>query len=313
MKTRCTANTMLLIVTIFWGFSYLFMKMGLNSLQEYNLIALRFGIAFFLAAAIFPMRLLKANIKTIRYAFVLGSILFLVFYCITFGIKFTSTSNAAFLVSLTVIFVPMLTSVILKKAPETNVIVGVIFALLGVGLLTLNSRLMINFGDLLCVAGALFYATHIIVTEKLTKTVDSITLGVMQLGFAGALGFIFSLLFEAPRFPITAGEWLPILVLSILCSAIGFIVQTVAQQHTTSTNTGLIFSLEPVFAAIFGFLFLDEILSVQGWLGALFVLFGVIHSQVNWRTIITQNFHYNRLIHYLLRINKTTFSTNKTK
>jgi len=139
-----------------------------------------------------------------------------------------------------------------------------------------------NFGDLLCVAGALLYATHIIVTEKLTKAVDSVILGIIQLGIAGALGLIFSLFLETPRFPMAAQEWLPILALSILCSAIGFIVQTVAQQHTTSTNTGLIFSLEPVFAAIFAFLFLGEALSTQGWLGAMFVLFGVIYSQVNW-------------------------------
>jgi drug/metabolite transporter (DMT)-like permease len=285
MQTKFTANAMLLLVTIFWGFSYLFMKMGLHSIQEYNLIALRFGIAFFLAAALFPIRLRKATAQTIRYAFILGFILFLVFSCITFGIKFTSTSNAAFLVSLTVIFVPLLVSLMAKKIPATKVMIGVGFALLGVGLLTLNNQLMINFGDFLCVAGALLYAMHIIVTEKLTKTVDSLLLGIIQLGFAGALGFMFSLLLETPRFPINIQEWIPILALSILCSAIGFVVQTVAQQHTTSTNTGLIFSLEPVFAAIFAFLFLGEVLSAQGWLGALLVLFGVIYSQMDWNRI----------------------------
>ncbi|WP_378955184.1 DMT family transporter [Pelosinus sp. sgz500959] len=282
MQTKFTANAMLLLVTLFWGFSYLFMKMGLNFVQEYNLIALRFGIAFCLAAVIFSARLRKANLQTIRYAFVLGFILFLVFSCILFGIKFTSTSHAAFLVSLTVIFVPIITALISKKVPESKVMIGVIFALLGVGLLTLDSQLSINFGDVLCIAGALFYATHIVVTEKLTKAVDSILLGTIQLGFAGALGLIFSLFLEVPRFPVATEEWIPILVLSILCSAIGFIVQTVAQQHTTPTNTGLIFSLEPVFAAVFAFLFLGEILSMQGWIGALLVLCGVIYSQVNW-------------------------------
>lgn len=289
MKTRFAANTMLLIVTIFWGFSYLFMKMGLHSIQEYNLIALRFGIAFFLAAVLIPTRIQKVTKEILRYAFILGSILFLVFSCIIFGMKFTSTSNAAFLVSLTVIFVPLLTSLNVKKVPEIKVIIGVSFALIGVGLLTLNSQLRINSGDLLCIAGALLYATHIIVTEKLTKTVDSILLGVFQLGFAGAFGFIFSLFLETPRFPISKQEWLPILVLSVLCSAIGFIVQTVAQQHTTSTNTGLIFSLEPVFAVIFGYLFLGEVLSAQGCLGAILVLCSVIYSQVNWSRLIVSS------------------------
>jgi len=282
MQNKFTANGMLLLVTLFWGFSYLFIKMGLSFIQEYNLIALRFGIAFLLAAVIFPSRLLQANAKTIYYASILGFILFMVFACIISGIKMTSTSNAAFLVSLTVIFVPILTALITKTIPEIKVIIGVVFAIMGVGLLTLNNQLTINSGDLLCIAGALFYATHIIVTDKLTKKVDSIALGIIQLGFTGALGLIFSLFLEMPRFPINTQEWLPVLVLSILCSAIGFIVQTVAQQHTTSTNTGLIFSLEPVFAAIFAFLFLGEILSPQGWLGAFLVLLGVTYSQVTW-------------------------------
>ena len=63
---------MMLIVTMFWGSSYLFMKMGLDSFQGFNLIALRFGIAFILAGAVFYKRLIHIDFKTIFYGFLLG-------------------------------------------------------------------------------------------------------------------------------------------------------------------------------------------------------------------------------------------------
>ncbi len=76
-NTQLKADFMMVMVTMFWGSSYLFMKMGLQSIQGFNLIALRFGIAFILAGIVFYKRLIKIDVKTIKYGFLLGSILFL--------------------------------------------------------------------------------------------------------------------------------------------------------------------------------------------------------------------------------------------
>lgn len=147
MDNQLKANMMLLIVTIFWGSSYLFMKMGLVGIQEFNLIALRFGMAFIVAGIVFHRRLLHADYKTIKYAFLLGSILFLVFASITFGIKSTTASNAGFLVSLTVIFVPLLLAIYLRKMPEKRILFGVLLAFTGISFITLNHQLKISSGD----------------------------------------------------------------------------------------------------------------------------------------------------------------------
>src|SRR4051794_17425077 len=114
LDTQLKADFMMLIVTILWGSSYLFMKMGLDSLQEFNLIALRFGIAFILAGTVFYKRLIRIDFKTLFYGFILGSILFLLISVVTIGLKFTSISNAGFLFSLSVVFVPLLLAIFLK-------------------------------------------------------------------------------------------------------------------------------------------------------------------------------------------------------
>ncbi len=281
--TQLKANFMMLIVTMCWGSSYLFMKMGLDSFEGFNLIALRFGIAFILAGAIFYKRLIRINFKTFFYGFILGTLLFLMMFVVTIGLKFTSISNAGFLFSLSVVFVPLLLAIFFRKKPEKKVVLGVCFTITGIALLTLNTKLTINTGDYLVIMGAIFYAIQVIVTDKLTKKVDSITLGILQLGFGGAWGLLFSLIFEKPHLPGNTEAWVSIMALSILCSAIGFIGQAVAQKHTTPTHTGLIFSLEPVFAALFAFIFIGEILPAKGYIGAILILIGVLTAQFNFK------------------------------
>jgi len=283
---QVTADLMMLVVTICWGSSYLFTKIGLDSLGVYNLIFLRFGIAFILAALIFHKRIFKADFKTIKYSFILGSILFFAFVFLNTGIQSTSVSNTGFLVSLSVVFVPIISASFLKQKVEKRLIIGVFFALVGIGLLTLNSQLQLSLGDILCIICALFYSVHIIVTGKVTKNVDSISLGVWQLGFCGAWGLLFTLLFETPQLPQNTNVWSSILALSILCSALGFIVQTIAQQYTTATHAGLIFSLEPIFAAGFAFVFIGETLSIRGYIGASIVLLGILIAEIDFKKIL---------------------------
>ncbi|MCM2534934.1 DMT family transporter [Neobacillus pocheonensis] len=292
MDTQLKADFMMLIVTMFWGSSYLFMKLGLDSFQGFNLIALRFGIASILAGVIFYKRLMHIDSKTFFYGFLLGSILFLLISVVTFGLKSTSISNAGFLFSLSVVFVPLLLAIFFRKKPEKKVVFGVGVSIIGIALLTLNNELKINSGDFLLILGAVFYAIFIIVTDKLTKNVDSITLGILQLGFTGTWGLIFSLFFEKPHLPNTTESWVSIMALSILCSAIGFIGQTSAQKYTTPTHTGLIFSLEPVFAALFAFIFVDETLPAKGYLGAILMLIGVLTAKINFKKpIIRKRFN----------------------
>jgi drug/metabolite transporter (DMT)-like permease len=281
------AELLLLVVTLFWGSSYIFMKMGLGTLGEFNLIALRFGLAFILATVIFHKRLRQVDIKTIKYGALLGFLLLGVFTCITFGLKTTTTSNAGFLVALTVIFVPILDRVIFKKRIASAQVFGSILAIAGIGLLTLNATLSIGPGDFLCILSAVFYAVQILFTGKAVKECDSLNIGILQLGFAGGFALVLSALFETPSLPSTLPAWIAILALGILCSACGFILQPIAQKYTSPARTGLIFSLEPVFAALFGYWFAAEKLSMQGYAGAALVLLGIVASELLGKLSLT--------------------------
>lgn len=283
MNKQIQADLMLLGITIVWGASYMLTKIGLGDLGPLNLTALRFIIAFVISGVIFHKKILSSNKKTIKYAFFLGILLFGMFISMAFGLGYTTASNAGFLISLTVILIPIISFFFLKRKIEKKVITGVILAFIGIALLSLDAQLKMNFGDILCILCAFLCSIHVIVIEIFTREVDPISIGVLQLGFAGIFSLISSLILENFSLPNTGISWVSVLLLSILCTAVGYIVQTIAQQHTTATHTGLILSLEPVFSAVFAYFFLKEILPPRGYLGAFILLSGVIIAEIDFK------------------------------
>ena len=283
MTSQTKADLMLLAVTVFWGASYMLTKIALDVLEPFNLTALRFLIAFAVSALVFYKNILKSDIRIIKYSLILAVILVGMFISMSFGLKYTTASNAGFLISLAVIIIPILSYVFLKQKIEKRVLIGVCIAPLGIALLTLNSQLSVGSGDLLCILCAFLSALHVVVMGVFTRKVDSIALGVLQLGFAGLLSIVFSIFTETVSLPSTGISWGATLALSILCTAFGYIVQATAQQYTSATHTGLILSLEPVFSAILGFAFLGEILSPRGYFGAAVLLLSVFIAEVGFR------------------------------
>lgn len=152
-------------------------------------------------------------------------------------------------------------------------------AIAGLFLLTVKGTFELDKGAIYCLFAALFYAIYIVVLDRITKKEDTLLISIIQLGAASLLGLVFMLCFEKPALPQTPAQWGAILGLGIVCSAYGFVVQPIAQRYTSPQKIGLIFSLEPVFPALLSFLFLHEVLSVKGYIGAALILSGIVRSK----------------------------------
>lgn len=282
MTRQFRSDLLLFMVSIFWGSSYVLTKLGLDTFEPFNLTALRFIIAFGVSAPVFGKNVMKADKKTYKYAFILALILFMVFVFMTFGLKYTSASNAGFLASLSVVIIPFISFFVLRQDIEKRVLLGVGLAIVGIALLTLDARLQINFGDLLYLICATLYAVHVVVTGIFTRHVDSIALSILQLGFVALFSTVVSLITETMAFPRDAQSWAVVLALGILCTAVGYIVQTTAQRYSSATRTGLIISLEPVFSAIFACFFLHELLMPRAYIGAIILMAGVLIAEFDF-------------------------------
>lgn len=289
MKTQLKADLMLVLVTLCWGVSYYMIDLALVELGPFTLNAYRF-IGAFLVAGIFTFNKIKTvNKETLKYSFLVGSALLFVYIGATFGVMYTSLSNAGFLCALTVIFVPVIELVFLHKKPEKKMIVAVTMSLIGIMLLTLKDDFSINFanlkGDLLSILCAVAYATDLILTEKAVshEKVDAFQLGVFQLGVTGVYMLILAVIFEQPALPHNPTVITSIIFLSLFCTGVAFIVQAIAQKYTSASHVGVIFTLEPVFAAIVAFIFAHEVLTFKSYIGAVIMIAALFVTEIDFK------------------------------
>ncbi|MFE6140056.1 DMT family transporter [Bacillus sp. NPDC057893] len=281
--TQKQANLLMATVSIGWGTSYIFMKLLADIASPFTVVSLRFGIAFLIMIIIFNKKLISVNTKLLSYSAIVGLLLCGIFISLMYGMKTTSASSAGFLTSTTVILVPVLQTLITRKLPRKEVIYGVITVSIGLALLTIKEDFTFAFGSILCLLAALLYGIHIVITNYFVQKVDAFQLGIFQIGFAFLFALLGNFIFEMPVLPSGVIGWSAILGLAIICSAYGFVMQPIAQKYTTPESTGFLFSLEPVFSAIFAFIFLNENMGRQGYLGALLILAGVLIANTSFK------------------------------
>jgi drug/metabolite transporter (DMT)-like permease len=274
------AELLMASVSLAWGSSYLLMKIGLDSISPFNLIALRFGIAFICVGLIFSPRFRTLTVSILTKGVLMGVLLFLLFSGLVYGVNHTTASTAGFLASTTVIIVPILESILKRRLPNKSIMFSILLTVIGLYLLTIKDTFALDRGSVYCLLAALFYAIYIVVLDMIAKNEDMLLISIIQLGITSLLGALFMLCVETPSLPETPIQWGAIIGLGLICSAYGFVIQPIAQRYTTPEKIGLIFSLEPVFSAILSYIFLHEILGVKGYFGAALIFSGVILSNI---------------------------------
>ena len=201
-------DMMMLAATMIFGAMTIFSKQILAELDVFNMVALRFLIAFAACFVIFRKRYRNLDRKTAVHAFILGTFLFISYLCMVVGCKYTTASNAGFMMSLVAFFTPLIIFVQEKVRPDRAHILSIFITLTGVGLMCLSGNLTLNKGDCVCILSAFFYSFQMLYTERYAREDDPILLGTFQLIFVSIYGFIFSLIFEdGLRLPVSAAGW----------------------------------------------------------------------------------------------------------
>ena len=280
MQENHKYNICMFIATIFFGMTYVLTKICLNYSTELHIISFRFLIAFVISLIFLQRKIFPIKIKEILYSLILSVLLFMVFITMTIGVKYTTVTNASFLISLSVIFIPFFSWIFNKEKPKKSIFIVLIIALIGIMLLTLDKNLEFHIGDILCLICSLLFSFHVLITERFVKNNNPITLGVLQFGGVAILSFLVQYPIEKFTLPKNEKFWISLMILSVFCTALAYIIQTVSQKKLSSTLIGLILSLEPIFSGIFGYFILNEYLSPQQYMGAFLLLISIIYVTV---------------------------------
>jgi drug/metabolite transporter (DMT)-like permease len=265
-------------ITLVWGATFVLVKQALADVSTLLFLTLRFAAATLILAIIFRKEFRAANrSSSIRGGAIAGLFLFSGYVLQTFGLKYTSASNAGFITALYIPLVPLISGVIYRKPPPVSELLGVATAFVGLALMTVRKDLLdIGFGDMLVAACALAYAFHIVVLGRFAASGSSGLLTVTQIGTGMLLGAGTFWWAEPVHIAWSGTVWIALAVTSVLATALAFFVQTWAQRWISPTRTAVISSMEPVFAWATSYLLAGEVLSRRGILGAGLILAGIL-------------------------------------
>jgi drug/metabolite transporter (DMT)-like permease len=295
------ADAALLGVTLIWGSTFVMVKNAVTGFPVFSFMALRFALA---ALILLPLALRRDRQLPSAYRHhvapqpglylaptLIGAALFAGYAFQTAGLQLTTPAKAGFITGLSVVIVPLAAALALRQPPARNAWLGVGLALIGLALLSLTRNLTIATGDLLVLGCAFSFAGHILLTGHFAPRCDPLWLTLGQIVTVALLSAAAALLFDLPgagAAALAAALRLEVIAAAaftgILATSLAFGVQTLAQRFTTATHTALIFAAEPVFAGLFSFLLLGELLGPQQLAGCGLILAGMLAAEIRWKT-----------------------------
>lgn len=285
------ADLALLGVAAVWGATFVMVKDALAYAGPFAFLAVRFGLAAVLLAPLllWGQHRLALRRPLVQAGAVLGLLLCGGYGFQTAGLQFTTPARAAFITGLSVVVVPLLTAVVLRRQVAAGVWLGVGLATVGLALLSmgpevLNGRALLDsatlLGDVLVLGCALVFGGHVFLAGEYAPRFDVMTLTLVQLAVAAVAAGVLAVGLEHPRLD-QLGPILPAAAFTgVFATVLAFTIQLRAQRFTSATHTALIFSTEPVFGAIFAYLLVGEVLAPAAIFGCGLILAGMLVAQL---------------------------------
>lgn len=285
------ADLLMLITALIWGSAFVAQRMGMDSIGPYLYSGLRFtlGTLVLLPVVYFLSRGGKQqpfNRGLFVGGAIMGVVLALGINLQQVGLLFTSVTNAGFITGLYVIVVPLV-GIFLGHKTGIGTWLGAILAVVGMFLLSVGEGFHVASGDWLQLAGAFVWGSHVLLVGYFASRHDPIRLATIQFAVCAviSLGLAFSLEDIHSAGIIAAGP--AIIYGGLISVGIAYTLQVIAQKHAIASHAAIIFSLEAVFAAVAGALFLDESLHLRGYIGCALMFVGMLVAQL-WPRKVAQ-------------------------
>ena len=257
----------LVLTTFFWGGSFLFTKIGVGTIPPQIFILARFCLATLIMLIAFAPRLKRLDRGTLKRGMIVGTALGLTNLSFVFGIQGTSISRAGILNNLFVLFIPLITGIIWRDRIGRVNMAGIALAVAGIWLLATGGGQGFNRGDFISTFCALMIACHIVAVSKVLKNDDVYLVSLVQFATVAVIAAIACLLLPLPSFSVTPAAAMSVVYCAIFPTVFCFTLQNAYQRYVTPTRAGLIYTLDPVWSLMAGFLVLGERLNVTEWLG----------------------------------------------
>jgi drug/metabolite transporter (DMT)-like permease len=290
-KSALQADGLLLLTAVIWGFAFSAQRSGMQSIGPFAFNALRFAVG---ALSVLPLLFILRRrtraagpsggprprpLTKLAYIAITGGVLFFGTSFQQLGLVTTTAGNAGFITCLYVVLVPLAGFAFGRKSGP-RIWAGAILALAGLYFLSIGKGFSMAPGDLLELAGAVFWTAHILVVGRFGSLMDGLELAIGQYALCSLLSLASALAFETAPFAGSIRAAVPILYGGIFSTGVAFTIQIFAQKKAHPAHASIIMSLESLFAAIGGILLLGEPLTTRLVAGGVLMLGGTIISQL---------------------------------
>ena len=273
---RLIYTLLLVAVTAVWGWTFVVVQNAISVYGVLPFLAVRFVLA---GAALAPVYAAKLTRRSLLVGGGIGVVLAAAYLFQTSGLLFTTPTNSGLITGLFVVFAPLADRLLFGARASRQVILAVFLSMVGMVLLAGGGPEGANWGDLLTLLCAAALGLHIALLSRYAASHDAGALTLAQI-LAMALLFVVVWPFFSPISLPPTEVWVALLITGLLASAGAFLVQTTVQQHIPAARTAIILTMEPVFAALFGYwLAGDRLVAVQ-ILGALLILSALVIGEV---------------------------------
>ncbi len=289
-RSQIRANLLLLLAAAIWGFAFVAQRIGMEHVGPFAFNASRFflGGVVLLPILFFQRKgreVPRSHLKKPFWAgaFLAGSFLFLGSSFQQVGIVYTTAGKAGFITGLYVVMVPVL-GILWGQRVRGNTWLGVLFATVGMYLLSIKSELHMERGDALVLLSVLFWAGHVHVIGWLAPRFDSLSIAAVQFFVVACLSGGCALILEPLSFFMLQEAAWPIFYAGCLSVGVAYTLQVMGQRVAQPSHAAIILSLEAVFAVLGGFFILDESLTFKAVMGCVLMFLGMVVSQLRKQT-----------------------------
>jgi drug/metabolite transporter (DMT)-like permease len=284
---RLLADFALATCSLIWGTTFVVIKDALNDISVIAYLAIRFGLAAILMAAIYWRTVRRLDRATIWAGAQIGLFMFGGYIFQIGGLKFTTPSKAAFITGMFVVFVPIFLAVFGRRRIVAWIWAGAAAAIAGLYFLTVPPQGFggLNKGDPIVFGCAILFALHLIFIGRYVGTHSVAALSFLQVATTGVLALIVLPIsaaagWEQPRVILTGYVIFTILLTALGATVLCFSLQTWAQQHASPSHAAILMTLEPVFAAVTSLVLGHDHFNARFATGAILILAGILLAEL---------------------------------
>ena len=266
----------ILLVALIWGTTNVVIRDALEGITPLWFCGLRFAIAWMTVMLFFGKKAFLLPKDARLKSTLVGMVFICAYLCGAIGLLYTTAGNQSFIISMSVVLVPLSVWIITKKFPGWHVVLSVLLCTAGMVGLMLDVDLSVNLGDLLSFASCVFVTIYILLVQKYVRGADPYALTCWQALGGMLLAVAAAAIFEPFPAAIPPKAWLALIHTGTIGFALTLVIQTVAQKYTNATHVAILLSTSGVFGSVAGVIFIGEPMTFRIFIASAMILAGVM-------------------------------------